>query len=92
MDFADKFHNYFYYDFTPHFSNTMLYAVLFIQLVCKYAAVGDGNLFFCGGGEKREGNSSFADFGFGAGEAVCKCAFTIVVAFFTCYLKNYVRI
>ena len=54
----------------------LLYAVLFIQLVCKYAGVGVGNLFFFGCGEKREGKSSFADFGFGAGEAVCKCAFT----------------
>ena len=54
----------------------MLAVVLFIQLVCKYAGVGVGNLFFFGCGEKREGKSSFADFGFGAGEAVCKCAFT----------------
>ena len=54
----------------------MLYAVLFVQLVCKYTGVGEGNLFFFGGGEKREGKSSFADFGFGAGEAVCKCAFS----------------
>ena len=61
---------------TPHFSNTMLYAVLFVQCVWRYAGVGVGNLFFFGGGEKREGRSSFADFGFGAGEAVCKCAFT----------------
>ena len=63
-------------DLTPHFANTMLAVVLFIQLVCKYAGVGVGNLFFFGCGEKREGKSSFADFGFGAGEAVCKCAFT----------------
>ena len=33
--------------------------MLFIQLVCKYAGVGEGNLFFFGGGEKREGKSSF---------------------------------
>ena len=76
MVFADKFYKYSYYNITPHFSNTMLYAVLFIQLVCKYAGAGEGNLFFFGGGEKREGKSSFADFGFGAGEAVCKCAFS----------------
>ena len=54
----------------------MLYAVLFVQLVIKYAGVVVGNLFFFGGGQKMEGKSSFADFGFGAGEAVCKCAFT----------------
>ena len=62
-------------DLTPHFSNTMLYAVLFIHLVCKYAGVGEGNLFFFGGGEKREGKSSFANVDFGGGVAVCKCAF-----------------
>ena len=61
---------------TPHFSNTMLYAVLFVQCVWKYVGVVEGNLYFFGGGERREGKSSFADFGFGAGEAVCKCAFT----------------
>ena len=47
-----------------------------MQTVCKYAGVAVGNLFFFGGGEKRVGKSSFADFGFGAGEAVCKCAFS----------------
>ena len=31
---------------------------------------------FFGVGE-REGKSSFADMGFGVGEAVCKCAFTV---------------
>ena len=51
----------------------------FIQSACKYAGVGVGNLFFFGGGEKKEGKSSFADFGFGAGEAVCKCAFAVAV-------------
>ena len=50
--------------------------MLFVQLVWRYAGVAVGNLFFFGGGEKREGKSSFADFGFGAGEAVCKCAFS----------------
>ena len=75
MDFADKFRKYFCYDFTPHFSNTMLYAVLFYSVSCKYAGVGEGNLFFFGGRKKKEGKSSFADLGFGAGEAVCKCAF-----------------
>ena len=60
---------------TPHFANTLLSAVPFIQLVWKYAGVADGNLFFFGGGEKREGKSSFAVFGFVAGGADCKCAF-----------------
>ena len=61
---------------TPHFANTMLYAVLFIQSVWKYAGVGVGNLFFFGGGEKRARKSSFAVFGFVAGGADCKCAFS----------------
>ena len=53
--------------------------MLVFLLNCKYAGVGEGNLFFFGSGEKREGKSSFADFGFGAGGAVCKCAFTVAV-------------
>ena len=61
--------------FDPAIAKPMLYAVLFIRLVCKYAGVGVGNLFFFGGGEKREGKSSFAVFGFVAGGADCKCAF-----------------
>jgi hypothetical protein len=35
---------------------------------------------FFGGGEKGEGKSSFADVGFGAGLAVCKCAFPFALA------------
>ena len=54
----------------------MLYAVLFVHKVSEYAGIAVENLFFFGGGKKRERKSSFADFGFGAGEAVCKCAFT----------------
>ena len=47
-----------------------------MSLVLKYAGVGEGNLFFFGGGEKRERKSSFAVFGFAAGGADCKCAFS----------------
>jgi len=47
---------------------------------------------FFGGGEKKEGKSSFADIGFGEGEAVCKCAFTVAVVFFICFLKKHTRI
>ena len=50
--------------------------MLFFQSVWEYVAVGVGNLFFFGGGEKRERKSSFADVGFGAGGADCKCAFS----------------
>ena len=59
----------------------MLYAVLFIHPVCKYAGVGAGNLFFFGGGKKRARKSSFAVFGFVAGGADCKCAFSFAVDF-----------
>ena len=74
---------------TPHFSNTMLYAVLFVQYVWEYAGVGAGNLFFFGGGEKRERKSSFAVFGFGAGGADCKCAFSFAVDFITLFVNKH---
>ena len=76
----------------PHFANTMLYAVLFVQFVWKYVGVVEGNLFFFGGGEKREGKSSFADMDFGVGEAVCKCAFSFEVDFAICFVANIGRI
>ena len=60
----------------------MLYAVRIMQTVCKYAGVGEGNLFFFGGGKKREGKSSFAISGFVAGVADCKCAFPLRWALF----------
>ena len=66
----------------------MLYAVLFVRSVWKYAGVGAGNLFFFGGGKKKEGKSSFAVFGFEVGGADCKCAFScgvgIYARFFSC--------
>jgi len=69
----------------------MLYAVLFVQCVWKYVGVVEGNLFFFGGGEKRPRKSSFAVFGFGAGGADCKCAFSFVVGFFIGFIFNYGR-
>ena len=53
-----------------------------MSLVLKYAGVGEGNLFFFGGGEKRERKSSFAVFGFAAGVADCKCAFSWAAGLF----------
>ena len=53
-----------------------------MSLVLKYAGVGEGNLFFFGGGERGEGKSSFAVFGFAAGVAVCKCAFSCAAGLF----------
>ena len=76
----------------PHFANTMLYAVLFVHTVCEYAGVAVGNLFFFGGGEKREGKSSFADMDFGVGEAVCKCAFTVAVGYIVRFVNKHERI
>ena len=69
----------------------MLYAVLFVQVVWKYAGGGEGNLFFFWRWEKREGKSSFADMGFGVGGAVCKCAFSFAVGFVVCFVNNYGR-
>ena len=64
----------------------------FMSLVLKYAGVGEGNLFFFGGGEKRERKSSFAVFGFAAGGADCKCAFSFAVDFAICFVVNIGRI
>ena len=51
-----------------------------------------GNLFFFGGGGKREGKSSFANRDFGAGLAVCKCAFSFAVALIVCFKNVFCRI
>ena len=88
---VDKYFKKFNCPEYPHFANTMLYAVLFVQLVWKYAGVGEGNLFFFSGGEKREGKSSFADMDFGMGEAVCKCAFTVAVGFIVRFINKHIR-
>ena len=58
----------------------------FVHVVWKYAGVVVGNLFFFGGGEKREGKSSFAVFGFVAGGADCKCAFSCAMDFIPCFV------
>ena len=89
---AAKCDKSFNYPFLPHFANTMLYAVLFVHTVCEYAGVAVGNLFFFGGGEKREGKSSFADMDFGVGEAVCKCAFTVAVGYIVRFVNKHERI
>ena len=60
----------------------MLYAVIFIKLVWKYGGIAVENLFFFGGGKKRERKSSFAVFGFAAGGADCKCAFSWAAGLF----------
>ncbi|AZI53752.1 hypothetical protein EIB75_00110 [Epilithonimonas vandammei] len=65
--------------------------MLFIQLVVKYAGVVVGNLFFFGGGEKREGKSSFAVFGFAVGEAECKCAFSYALDYSACFVMKDAR-
>jgi len=61
-------------------------------LVCKYAGIGEGNLFFFGGGEKRERKSSFAVFGFAAGGADCKFAFSCAVDFLVRLINKHGRI
>ena len=62
--------------------------MLFVHTVCEYAGVAVGNLFFFGGGERREGKSSFAVFDFGVGGADCKCAFSFAVDFAICFVVN----
>ena len=47
---------------------------------------------FFGGGGKREGKSSFANRDFGAGLAVCKCAFSFAVALIVCFKNVFCRI
>ena len=69
----------------------MLYAVLFVWLVVKYAGVAEGNLFFFGGGKKGERKSSFVVFGFAAGEADCKCAFSYALDFSVCFVSKDTR-
>ena len=61
--------------------------MLFVHTVCEYAGVAVGNLFFFGGGKKREGKSSFAVFGFAVGGADCKCAFSFAVDFIPCFVS-----
>ena len=46
-----------------------------------------GNLFFFSGGERREGKSSFAVFGFAVGRADCKCAFSFGVGISVLFLN-----
>ena len=72
--------------FDPAIAKPMLYAVLFIQSVWNYTGVGVGNLFFFLRGKKRERKSSFAVFGFVAGGADCKCAFSFAVDFIPCFV------
>ena len=60
--------------------------MLFYHSFWKYAGVGGGNLFFFSDGKKREGKSSFANLGYGGGEAVCKCAFSYALALNITYL------
>ena len=46
-----------------------------------------GNLFFFGGGKKREGKSSFAVLDLAVGGADCKCAFSFAVDFIPCFVS-----
>ena len=66
--------------------------MLFFHTVWEYAGVAVENLYFFSGGERREGKSSFAVFGFGAGGADCKCAFSFAVDFAICFVVNIGRI
>ena len=78
--------------FDPAIAKPMLYAVLFIRLVCKYAGVGVGNLFFFWRGQKEEREKLFCKPCFGGGLAVCKCAFSFAVALIVCFKNVFCRI
>ena len=92
MAFADKFHKYFYNYFTPHFSNTMLYAVLFYSVSCKYAGVGEGNLFFFWRRGKEGREKLFCRLGFWWGWSGLQMCFYhcggLGPKFYKCILKN----
>ena len=68
------------------------YDVLFVRCVCKYADKRWEIYSFFSVGKRREGKSSFADVAFGAGSAVCKCAFSFAVGFSVWFVKNDGRI
>ena len=78
--------------FTPALAKPLLYAVLFVFKVLSFAFERWEIYSFFGGGEKGEGKSSFADLGFGAGVAVCKCAFSFAVALIVCFKNVFCRI
>ena len=66
--------------------------MLFVRFGCE-CVFGRWEIYsFFGGGEKGEGKSSFADVAFGAGLAVCKCAFSFVVALIVCFKNVFCRI
>ena len=54
--------NFLRFPSTPSFGNTMLYAVLFIRYVCKYAGEVREIYSFFRDGKKREGKCSFCFF------------------------------
>ena len=76
----------------PALAKPLLYAVLFVFKVLIFTVERWEIYSFFGGGEKGEGKSSFADLGFGAGVAVCKCAFSFAVALIVCFKNVFCRI
>ena len=78
--------------FTPALAKPLLYAVLFVFKVLIFTVERWEIYFFFGGGEKGEWKSSFADMGFDAGEAVCKCAFPFAVGLIVCFKNVFCRI
>ena len=75
--------------FTPSFGNTMLYAVLFIRCVCKYAGEAVGNLFFFWRWQKEGREMLFLFFRWQSVGHKTKCAFSFAVGFliyFFCHI------
>ena len=70
----------------------MLYAVLFIRCVCKYAREEREIYSFFSVGKKREGKCSFC---FSVGKkrwAKTKCAFSFALAYLPCFKYDYGKI
>ncbi len=77
--------NFLRFPSTPHLAKPMLYAVLSIRCVCKYAGEEREIYSFFSVGKKREGKCSFC---FSAGKkrwAKTKCAFSFALAYLLCF-------
>ena len=74
--------------FTPSFSNTMLYAVLFEDSVWKYAGKVRGIYSFFGDGKKREGKCSSRIFAMESAGRNTGCVFSFAVDFLFCFIDH----
>ena len=82
VDTATEFSNNL---FTPSFGNTMLYAVLFIQCVCKYAGEVREIYSFFKRWQKEGREMLFLFFRWESIGQKTKCAFSFAVGFLICF-------